>query len=239
MSKWELPPVTQKMIDAANRELQEDDEIQKILPVINSQKKISISYLQRTFGYSFPKAKRIYEKLVDEYLRKDGTLPKAKNRIKLIFLDVDGVLNSHSTEDVVDGYIGIDDKKVKLLKEIVDETDANIVLVSSWKQWWFKEDISKDIQDAFANHLDKKLKEAGLTIFDKTMDKNSTRRGHGIIRYIDGLSKDGIIVDKYVILDDETWDYSQEHIANHLVQTSFYKNGLEKKHVRKAIEKLC
>ena len=55
---------------------------------------------------------------------------------KIIFLDIDGVLNSidyfeHTKH--CKGYSEINPKKVKLLKEIVDRTGAEIVLSSTWR----------------------------------------------------------------------------------------------------------
>ena len=49
----------------------------------------------------------------------------------------------------------------------------------------------------------------------------------------------GIDIRKYVILDDKMFDYLETKMTRHLILTSFEQNGLEKKHVRKAIEKLC
>lgn len=46
--------------------------------------------------------------------------------MKVIFLDIDGVLNSKGTSTLDDTYIS-------RLKEIVKATDAKIVLSSSWK----------------------------------------------------------------------------------------------------------
>ena len=61
--------------------------------------------------------------------------------MKVIFLDIDGVLNSFQTfreiyyEHELTGFrrVAIDIDKVKLLKEIVDNTGALIVLSSSWR----------------------------------------------------------------------------------------------------------
>ena len=53
--------------------------------------------------------------------------------MNVIFLDVDGVLNNAYTTDRIKGYIGIDDNKVRLLKQIVDYFDAKIILSSTWR----------------------------------------------------------------------------------------------------------
>ena len=55
--------------------------------------------------------------------------------MKVIFLDVDGVLNSQQLfekcED--DQLISVDEDNIKNLKTIVDATGAMIVLSSSWR----------------------------------------------------------------------------------------------------------
>ena len=64
---------------------------------------------------------------------------ESNKETKIVFLDVDGVLNSITTKDRCGPYVGIDDKKVSNLKDIIDATSAKIVLVSSWKEGWKKE----------------------------------------------------------------------------------------------------
>ena len=61
--------------------------------------------------------------------------------MKVIFLDIDGVLNTSQTFIEIDNEfiktgkrrIEIDLDRVELLKEIVDATGAVIVLSSSWR----------------------------------------------------------------------------------------------------------
>jgi hypothetical protein len=152
--------------------------------------------------------------------------------MKTIFLDVDGVLNCDETDDVIFGYMGIEYCAVKMLREIVEETDAQIVLCSSWKEDWYKDE--KDKQDRLANYLDKRLAEEGLTIVDKTVDK-VWNRGEGIINYL----KEHPEITTWIILDDEIYDdYEETGCLQHLVQTAWYDGGLKEVHVAKAIEKL-
>ena len=220
-------------------------ELNELIKNIQSRDKISISYIQRTFSYGFTKAGRIFNELVEKgYVSKDGkvlkdTVTPGNTGLKVLFLDVDGVLNCRSTKDYCGKYIGIDDGKVELLKEIIDATGAIIVLVSTWKECWTNEQRFKPNQDELATYLDEKLAKQGLTAVDKTIDGNSFRRGKGILRYIELQKEKGIDINKYVILDDEMFDYLETKMTRHLIQTSFYQNGLEKKHVRKAIERLC
>lgn len=149
--------------------------------------------------------------------------------MKVIFLDIDGVLNYISTTDEIDRFLGIDDKLVKNLKEIVDKTNAEIVLCSSWKKYWDKD---KSKQGKMANYLDMKLEKQGLKIIDKT-DDNRYDRGHGIQRYIQEHN-----IEKWCVLDDEVFfDYEDCDIIEHLVKTEFFSHlgGLRKEHVDKAI----
>lgn len=161
------------------------------------------------------------------------------NEVKAIFLDVDGVLNCQLTSDTCDKFIGIEDKKVSLLSKIVKQTKAIIVLVSSWKENWTNNPMFKDYQDKMANYLDSKLEKENLYIYDKTIDGDPLYRGRGILRFIKMMKEKGIYINKYVILDDEYFDYQETNLLDHLIKTSFYQNGLEEIHVRKVIEKLC
>ena len=63
---------------------------------------------------------------------------QANNSIKIVFLDVDGVLNSLNytpVQDVkcVDDLYVIEEEKIKLLKEIIIKTNAKIVISSTWR----------------------------------------------------------------------------------------------------------
>lgn len=221
-------------------------DLTEIIINIKNKDKISISYIQRTFSYGFNKSNKIFHDLIEGgYIDAEGKVNKKRvdpNYVegpKVIFLDVDGVLNCRGTEDVFCGSVGIEDEKVALLKQIVNSTKAVIVLVSSWKEWWYKEPHLKREQDSFANYLDRKLAKQGLTIVDKTEDYNPFNRGEGIIEFIDRKRRSGIEISNFIILDDELFDYKRTKLTKNLIQTSYEKGGLQKKHVRKAIEKLC
>lgn len=51
---------------------------------------------------------------------------------KIIFLDIDGVIAT--PESIIDGEWGLLDSKQELLKFILNQTDAKIVLSSSWRK---------------------------------------------------------------------------------------------------------
>ena len=136
--------------------------------------------------------------------------------MKVIFLDIDGVLNTPSSESRCGEYIGIDDDKVERLKQIVEKTKAKIVLISTWKKYWRKEKKFKPLQDYFANYLDEKLAKQGLKAIDKTKDKANGRylsRGEGILEYVYRNN-----VENYIILDDCQFDYDGLGLTDYFIK---------------------
>lgn len=146
------------------------------------------------------------------------------NRYKIVFLDIDGVLNCSETKETVDGYIGIDHNLVKNLKELVDETNAIIVLTSTWKKRWFKNPQLKRFQDNFANALELALSQYGLQVFDKTKEE-IYGRGSVIIDYLDDFISKGNEIESIVILDDMPFDYEELKMTEFLVETGFEEGG--------------
>lgn len=152
--------------------------------------------------------------------------------MKIVFLDIDGVLNCRNSKALCHGIMGIDDEKVKNLKYIIDKTDSKIVLTSSWRTGWKK--IHKEQQGYMADYLDKKLEKEKLFITDKT-DDFKAMRGEAIMEWLEGKS-----IENYVILDDEVWDYEKYGLTARLVKTEFYDDngGLNKDKAIEAVEKL-
>ena len=148
--------------------------------------------------------------------------------MKVIFLDIDGVLNCETTTVALGSCVGIEDEKVRLLAEIVRKTDALIVLTSTWKEFWYREENKKEFQDAFANHLDTKLNACGLSVFDKTEDQTFDR-GKGIRRWIDAYDPGS-----FVILDDNLFDFRENGLWERLVRTDL-SVGLTETDVDRAV----
>ena len=144
---------------------------------------------------------------------------------KAIFLDIDGVLNNCSTDKKTrsksscGSYVGIDKDKTKLLAKIVKETDAILVLSSSWKIGWEpKGDYNKEsAYNYHAKYLDNHLKKkGGLVLQDKTRERNLNERGMGIKAYLILHPK----ITNWIVLDDEIFaDFQIRGIMPHLVKT--------------------
>ena len=155
--------------------------------------------------------------------------------MKVIFLDVDGVLNTPSSESRCGEYIGIDDEKVEKLKKIVEKTKTEIVLISTWKKYWRKEEKLKPLQEYSANYLDEKLTKQGLKAIDKTKDKADGRylsRGEGILEYVYRNN-----VENYIILDDCQFDYDGCDLTDNYIKTNQIE-GLSEQQVKAACETL-
>lgn len=152
--------------------------------------------------------------------------------MKVIFLDIDGVLNCQSSKTrEPGGCIGIDDARVKLLREIVDATGAKIVLASTWQKEWKPEGITNS-----GKYLINKLWRERLKIFSRTGKWSWNDRGQGIIDWICNAPEK---VESWIVLDDEIFDdFPRCGIMPHLVQTDFRSDGLNETHVERAIELL-
>lgn len=149
--------------------------------------------------------------------------------MKVIFLDIDGVLNCQWSRSRCGAYIGIDEDKVMRLRMIVEATGAQIVLSSSWRHDWSKDE---ECNQESGRYIDRKLKNERLFILDKTPTDPHDRRRLEIEHWMEG--KD---IEAYVILDDLDYDWGYSDCANHWVETSFSRRdgGLQDEHVAKAI----
>lgn len=136
--------------------------------------------------------------------------------MKVLFLDVDGVLNCRTTKErfVRGGFIGIDPKKVALVKQIIKETGCEIVLSSSWR-------LEVDTAFHVAEHL---------RLYDMTPDNRGlSDRGCEIVAWLEHH----LDVTKYAILDDNT-DF---HRDQPLFKTTF-DEGLTEKIAEEVIDYL-
>lgn len=135
--------------------------------------------------------------------------------MKVIFLDVDGVLNSvadkWSTELSTESHL-------LLLKQLVDTTGAKIVLSSSWRKI-----------PSLLSVLEAKLQSLGLSIYSSTRSVPGTRG----IEIKDWLTHSGEDIEQFVILDDDS--DMDEYTNTNLVHTRA-SIGLQPDDVAKAKE---
>ena len=170
--------------------------------------------------------------------------------MKIIFLDIDGVLNSEQhmkTEPFRTGssfmsYEGsqIDPELVKNLNAITDATGANLVISSTWR---FKIKEVRMFRE-FAKYVGIKAPIIGYTntVPDDTRRSIQAETGNWIDRVFRGheihawlIDNKHLEIDSYVILDDNS---DMEYMTPHLVQTQF-ECGLTVSDAQRAIAHLC
>lgn len=150
--------------------------------------------------------------------------------MKVMFLDVDGVLNSKDwlENNRVRTENSVNPEKVKLLTEIVQKTNADVVLSSTWRY------IPEHPMFMYLTDI---LWQNGIKIHSFT-PKLDGDRPKEIKEWIE-KRKEKI---QFVSIEDDFLedDYRKYGIEDCLVRTSYYgkHGGLQRNHVEKAIQLL-
>lgn len=147
-----------------------------------------------------------------------------------IFLDVDGVLNNvNHYKKQHEKYGGrffmqnmpFNPKSLENLKWLINKTDAQIVLDSSWRK-----------SAPCMTVLEARLAEYGLKIYDKTGETGS--RGNEIIDWLFAHTTDD---DAFIIIDDELYDLEDSFNKDKIVKVDSRK-GFNLAKRWEALEKL-
>ena len=130
--------------------------------------------------------------------------------MKIIFLDIEGVLNSSKTVERWHGSIGIDAALARRFAGLQRSTGASVVLSSTWR-------LSRTWKST--------MRKNGIVgIIDKTPDLPGRLRGQEIEAWLGDHPE----VEVYAILDDDSDMLPhQPHF-----KTSFFRGGLTEKIAR-------
>ena len=149
---------------------------------------------------------------------------------KIIFLDFDGVLNTEHYQGLLQ-YQGktwqdeygafFDPKAVKQLKRIIDATDADIVVESSWK--YLGLDAMKELWE---------VRNLPGTIIDITPSLLGKNKGIEIASWLSKYAKQDL---RYVIIDDEFVILDSQ--LPHFILTNPYE-GITEEQANRAISML-
>lgn len=144
--------------------------------------------------------------------------------MKVIFLDFDGVINDYMTINEINKY------NVETLKRILKETDAKIVVTSSHKYSYQRNNNKEGFFNN--NYYVRTLKEKGIDVLDWTpyirqQGINNNQREQEILEYL----KNHPEITQYLILDD---DYIIESLKEHEIFLDL-QSGLRQKHIIPAI----
>ena len=146
-----------------------------------------------------------------------------KEPIRILFLDIDGVLNGLYTKERINGWCFVEDILVRRLQRIVNETGAQIVISSDWR---YERNLLEF--EAFL----KKLNEFGMKIFGTTPVLN--------LKTIDSRQKEiekwfetcEVPIESFCILDDF---YEFPQYKDRFIMTS-YITGITDKDADRCIE---
>ena len=144
--------------------------------------------------------------------------------MKVIFVDVDGLLNSDDFIDSVKGSQDIDIKTIRLLKNAVNETGAKIVMDTSFR---YTKSFLK---------VQEMLLQNGI-LFDKTPFIDN-ERGKEIKQYL-AEHKD---IEDYILLDDVIFPDFDDELLEHLIKMDDTNSrgigkGLQEKDVEEIIRR--
>lgn len=143
--------------------------------------------------------------------------------MKIIFLDIDGVLNSRQydlTRGEGDG--NIDQSRLPLLKQLTDRTGAKIVLTSTWRIHLGTDETGREMEEVF--------RQGGITLYDKTPEMQNDRT-----KEISAWLERHPEVTAFVIIDDIKFGWGA--LAPMVVNTDYRIGwGLEPRHIERAME---
>lgn len=141
---------------------------------------------------------------------------------KIIFLDIDGVLNSHfwneeHQKEISDGTL-IDIEKINLLAQLANKTDAKIILHSGWRFWFDSEGtpLRSESERLVQLLADEGLKISGMTP-DLTTEEIRRTKKFSLVKADEILLwlKSHQNISRWVVLDDLA--LHNELIAKHQV----------------------
>ena len=126
---------------------------------------------------------------------------------KLIFLDIDGVLNVFSSIYLEENDIWIsleqplNSRCLRNLQTLVDNTKADIVISSSWRILYPISSLSKMFKEVGLN----------INIIGQTRNLPNCIRGEEVESYLDNIN-----YKNYVILDDSTdfYNWQKPYLVN-------------------------
>lgn len=116
----------------------------------------------------------------------------------VVFLDVDGVLNTKRTcvNAPSGSYVGVDKARVSLLANSMKETGAaGVILTSTWKN------LRADHEDYI--YLMENLGKYGIKVLGKTTEERVSQREEGILQYLEVHPE----IEEFVILDDQHFGF--------------------------------
>ena len=142
--------------------------------------------------------------------------------MKVIFLDIDGVLNSNDYFDrrnqgLINDEYDIDQNLIAKINELINKTGAEIVVSSCWRN------VGKE-------KVNQKLRESGLCKDIIGITPKLYTRGEEIEAYLSQHAD----IKQYVVIDDDVC-YIQTHISDSKIANTDWRYGLTNKVKQRAL----
>jgi histidinol phosphatase-like enzyme len=155
--------------------------------------------------------------------------------MNIIFLDIDGVLNTERyivyqvKNKIADGYeaqFNFDPRAMSNLREIINKTSAKIVISSTWRI--FKDDKTDEFWNAILDNFAKYYIPAEIIGVTPVLH---TERGNEIRKWLE--DNQNLNIENFVIIDDDSdmCEFTETHLAK-----CSWKNGLDEIAKNKALE---
>ena len=152
--------------------------------------------------------------------------------MNIIFLDIDGVLNSYAYHKETGNDLNL--KSVDILSQIYHKFNCKIVLSSTWREL---KDIPDESAQKMWKHLVDTLTKYGMEIYDITPTIKNNRPLE-IATWLQNNS-----CSNFLILDDDfqLLEYKKYGLEKHVVKTIYFtyeieNGGLQEKHKDKAFK---
>lgn len=158
---------------------------------------------------------------------------------KILFLDIDGVLNNADFFDrqvlsdgqhlvnVTGGHDMIDPENVAFLNQFLEESDAFVVISSTWRRHFKRVEILDALTKGGFKHPKRVI---GMT----PVKFSHMERAGEIALWLD---ENGDDVDGFAVVDDNPLDFHESFVTHRLVLTEFVR-GMREEHVGLLYEKL-
>ena len=154
--------------------------------------------------------------------------------MKVIFLDIDGVLNMYGSSCrtfMKDYGQHIEPHLVQRLNYIVEQTECKIVISSSWRS--DMEDLKKQLEEQGFKYWCQVIgKTCHCKVKDESLPYPRTRdnylyndRGEQILDYV---KRHNLHLHKWLMVDDEISDSVEYMSMDHIVQTDYNEGMLHK-----------
>lgn len=157
----------------------------------------------------------------------------------LIFMDVDGVINSMSFYDTVKSITEnpLDPEAIKRVKRLIELSEqggntVHVILTSSWRYGWNRDPKLRDVGGKI---VDTGLAMYGIKLYDKTGVSETRDRPGEVLEY---LRKYPYRVDGFVILDDANFFWEKYRLSEWWIKTDPKVDGFRESMIEPALSML-